>query len=258
MIRLAGLLLVALASAVPASAGTASRPSLALTASPAHVTLEGSARATVRVSNTGAGRVVIDAARAGFGLDLRGRPRIISGGRSRDACAWLIVRPRRLAIRPGGSAHVAVSARLPRDARPGDHEAVVLLTTRPRRQGSVAVRTRLGVVVDVRAPGEIVRRLVLGRLRLVRDGRLRTLELLLTNRGNVVETIARHRVSLVLTQRGRVVARLHPDPRELLPQTKGLVLFHYGGRARGRVAALATVAPEAGTSTLYRTYRLRL
>ena len=255
---LARVVLLTLALAVPASAGTASRPSIALTASPAHVVLAGSARATLRVANTGSRRVVVDVRRAGLALDLRGRPKIVPRRRSRVATSWVSVRPHRVAIRAGGSAKLTVSARLPHRAVPGDHEALVLLTTLPRSHAGVAVRMRIGVVVDVRAPGEIVRGLVPHRLRMTHRGRLRTLELLVENRGNVIETITRDRVSLVLSRRGRVVARLWAEPRQLLPRTTGLVLFRYRGRARGPVSALATVASEAGAATVYQTFRIQL
>jgi hypothetical protein len=257
--RLAARLLVpALALAVPASAGTAARPSVALTASPAHVTIEGSGKTTLRISNTGARRVVVDVRRTGFALDLRGRPKIVPRRRSNVASSWLRARPLRLAIRAGGSATLAVSSRLPHGARAGDHVALVLLTTRPRAHAGVAVRMRLGIVVDVRAPGVVVRKLVLRRLGVRRHGRLRTLELLVSNRGNLAEQITRDQGSLVLSRDSRVVARLHADPRALLPRTNGLVVFHYRGRARGAMSALATVRLEEGSATAYRTFRIRM
>jgi hypothetical protein len=257
--RLAARLLVpALALAVPASAGTASRPSVALTASPAHVTIEGSGSTTVRLSNTGARRVVVDVRRAGFALDLRGRPKIVPRRRSRVASSWLTVRPQRVAVPAGHSASLAVSSRLPRRAEPGDHAALVLLTTVPRRHAGVAVRMRLGVVVDVRAPGKVVRKLVLRGLHVRRDGRLRMLELLVVNRGNVTEVLARERATLSLSRAGSVLAKLHSEPRQLLPHSSGLVLFRYRGRERGPISALATVTRDEGAVTVYRTFRTRL
>jgi hypothetical protein len=252
--------LAALALVVPASAGTAavSRPSLALTASPAHVTLEGSGNTTVRVSNIGSRRVVVDVQRAGFGLDLRGNPKILPRRRSRIARSWLTVRPRRFVLRAGGRTSLTVSARLPHRADAGDHEALVLLVTRPRRRAGVAVRMRLGVVVDVRAPGRVVRRLALRGLEVRPHGRLRTLELLVINRGNVTEEIGEDRGSLTLRRRGHLLARLQAEPRQLLPRSRGLVLFRYRGRARGYVSALAALPSDSGGAVAYRTFRVRL
>src|SRR5262249_13969260 len=67
---------------VAASAGaTRARPPIGLTASPAHVVLRGSGTTTVRVTNPGKRAVVVDVDRAGFALDLRGRPRIVRADR---------------------------------------------------------------------------------------------------------------------------------------------------------------------------------
>ena len=254
----ARLLVPTLALAVPASAGTAARPPVALTASPAHVTIDGSGKTTLRVSNTGARRVVVDVRRAGFALDLRGKPKIVPLRRSRVASTWLRVRPLRVAIPAGRIALLTVSARLPRRAEPGDHEALVLLTTVPRRHAGVSVRMSLGVVIDMRAPGEITRKLVLRGLRVRRHGLLRTLEMLLVNRGNVTEELARERVTLSLSRAGRVLAKLHAEPRKLLPHTGGLVLFRYRGRVRGPISALATVVSQSAEATVHRTFRIRL
>jgi hypothetical protein len=256
MIRAAGIVLAACVL-VPAAAGTsAARPVLALTASPVRVTLLGSGQAAIQVKNAGSRPVVVDVARAGFSLDLRGRPRIVARDGPRTAEAWLTVRPRRLAVAAGRSASLTVVARLPRRAEPGDHDALLVLTTRPRRGAGVAVRMRIGVLVVVRAPGRIVHRLELRTLRVRRSGRARMLELLVVNGGNVTEALTPGRVEL-LVRRRRANASLRPDTRELRPRTSGIVQFRYGGRLRGWVIAQATIslAPGAVTS---RTYRLRL
>jgi hypothetical protein len=162
-------LVVALASG---SAGaSAARPPVALSASPAHVDLAGSARATVRVRNSGRERVVVDVTRTGFRVDLRGRPKIVARARSRRSAAdWLGLRPRSLALAPGGTGEVTIASHVPAGAEPGDHDALVLLTTRRGAKGGVAVRMRMGIVVVVRAPGIVVRRVELGRVRVARSG----------------------------------------------------------------------------------------
>ena len=247
---------------VPAEAGTsaarpARRPPVALTASPAHVTLRGSARTTVRLANVGASAVVVDVTRAGFALDLRGRPEVVARANSRAASGWLTLRPRRLALRPGQSGVLTVASRLPLRAEPGDHDALVLMTTRPFRATGVAVRMRIGVVVVVRAPGKIVRRVEPRALRIRRATAIRrVLELLLANRGNVTETLGKGQVVVSLTQRGKPVATLVPAPRELRPRTSGVLPLVYRGSARGQAAAHVRVV--VGGRAALRTFRIRL
>ncbi len=243
----------------PANSVGASRPLVSIVATPSHVALAGRAPQTIRVQNTGAQRVVVDVVRAGFALDLRGRPRIAPAGGARAAASWLTVRPRVLAIPPGGSRLLRVSARPPRATAPGDHDALLLLASRPRRRGSLAVRMRLGVVVVVRVPGSIVRRVVPLRVRVRRSGRVRILEFLVANRGNVSETFERGCVSAVLLRRGRAVARLAPRPRQFLPRTRGIAEVRYGGRARGRMQVqLRGLTGLRCPRLTTRTFRIRL
>lgn len=257
MIRAAGIVL-ACSMLVPAAAGTSStRTPVGLTASPAHVTLAGPGRATVRVTNTGSRPVVVDAARAGFALDLRGRPRVVARGVPGAATPWLTLRPRRLVLRPRASASLTVASKLPRHVEPGDHDALVLLTTRPLRAARVAVRMRIGIVVVVRAPGRILHRIELHELRVRRASRARTLELLIVNRGNVTEELGRDRILLTLVRRGQAYARLRPAARELRPRTRGIMQFTYRGRLRGWVTARITVS-SGGNGVTRRTFRIRL
>jgi hypothetical protein len=251
------ILVLALASA-PAGA-SAARPRVALSASPAHVELAGSARTTLRIRNAGGERVVVDVTRAGFALDLRGRPKIVTQARSsRSAAAWLGLRPRGLALAPGGTAEVTIASHLPAGAEPGDHDALVLLTTRRRVRGGVAVRMRMGIVVVVRAPGRVVRRVELGRLHVERLGRMRLLELGLRNGGNVTESLARGAATLSLFRAGRRVARLQAEPRDLRPHTAGMLRFLYRGPARGPATARIEVEPDDSGRLVRRRFRVRL
>ncbi len=244
---------------VPAAAGTSiRRPPIALTASPSHVLLEGSSRATIHVTNFGARRVVVDVSRAGFALDVRGRPRIPLRAEPRAAVSWLAVRPRTLALAPGQTKAFTVSSRLPTRAEPGDHDALVLLVTRPRPRTVVAVRIRMGIVVVVRAPGKVVRRLALRSLRVRRmANRSLALELLVLNRGNVTELLDGARVDASLRRRGPSVARLRPEPREVRPGTSGLLVLTYRGPLRGRVTVRVRITVGRGRAVA-RVYRLRL
>jgi hypothetical protein len=249
---------VLLAALAPASgAGAAPRP-VVLAAAPAHVTLAGSARTTVRVTNSGTKRVRVDVSRAGFALDLRGRPRVVWNGAARSAAGWLTFRPKRFALAPHASVYLAVAAKLPRRVEPGDHDALVLLSTRPLDSGHVGVRLRLGVVVVVRAPGVVVRRLELRGLRLARRGRGRVLELVVANRGNVTEALERARAVLSPEGRGGPRAVLVATSRDLRPRTRGIVEFRLRGRRHGWTTARVLIPAAAGRSPLSRTYRLRL
>ena len=220
-----------LALAAPALAGAASPSPLALIASPSRVALNGSGRAPVTVTNSGAGPLVVDVARAGFALDLRGRPRAVSRRSS-----WLAVGPSRLTLAPGATATLTVSAHVPRRARPGDHSELVLLTSRPPARRGVPVRLRLGVVVVVRAPGKVVRRVSAISLHVRRAGKARFLGLLLANRGTVTESVGGPCTLVWLHRRGRILARLRAPARTILPHTSGLVELTYRGRVRGRLS----------------------
>jgi hypothetical protein len=257
-LRAAGFALLLALALPPASAGaSATRPPGAQTPYPAHLEHAGSGRSTVRVTNAGTSRVVVDVRRAGFALDLRGRPRIV--GREavrRSAAPWLAFSPRSLALAPGSTGTLTVVSRVPARAEPGDHDALVLLTTRRRVRGGLAVRVRMGVVVVVRAPGKVVRRLALGALRPVRTRRGRALELVLANRGNVTETLARGRAVVFVERAGRRLARLVSEPRVLRPGTRGVLRFPIPRRLVGSVVARVDVVSE--TRRTQRVYRLRL
>lgn len=241
-----------------AALALASARPVALTATPARVTLAGSARTAVRVTNSGTKRVVVDVHRAGFALDLRGRPRVVRSGASRSAARWLTFRPRRFALRPRASLAVVLTSKLPRRAEPGDHDAVVLMSTRPLTSGRVAVRVRMGVVVVVRAPGTIVRRLELRRLRVAGQGKRRVLQLIVVNRGNITESVERARAVVSVARSGRHVATLVARSRELRPRTRGILEFRFRGARRGWMTARVVIPAADGRTALRRTYRIRL
>jgi hypothetical protein len=227
------MLVLAALLAASASAGAARAP-VWLIASPAHLAIRGSGAGVVGLTNSGSQSAVVDAARGGFALDLRGRPRVLA-----RRVSWLSVRPARLTLAPGATASVKVSARVPRGAEPGDHSELVLLTTRPLAGAGLAVRMRLGVVVVVRAPGKVVRRLAVLGVR-ARRGRL---DLLVANRGNVTERVSRACVRVTIRRGARVLARLRPLERDLLPHTAGIVEVPYRRPPHGRVSARIDLAP---------------
>jgi hypothetical protein len=120
------------------------------------------------------------------------------------------------------------------------------------------VRLRVGVVVVVRAPGAVVRRLALRGLRVAHRGRGRALELVVANRGNVTESLDRVRVTLAQTRRGGHVAVLIASGRDLCPRTSGILEFRLRGRRRGWTTARVLIPAAEGRGALTRTYRLRL
>jgi hypothetical protein len=257
--------LVLAAALVPAAAAGAggggdtdlARPPLGLTAAPAHVSLDGTGSASVRISNPGNAPVSVDLARAGFALDLRGAPRIVAHGARRAATSWLTLWPARFVLLAGATRAVALSARVPPGAEPGDHDALVLVTTRPVRRAAVALRMRIGVVVVVRAPGRVVRRLTIGRLQAHRSHGHRALELTIVNRGNVTETLSRGRLRLVL-RRGRRQTALFFEPRDLRPGTRGVAQIRYRVPLHGWVTARVRLRGVSGDAAVTRAYRVRL
>jgi hypothetical protein len=117
---------------------------------------------------------------------------------------------------------------------------------------------RMGVVVVVRSPGVVVHRLELRGMRVARKGRVRMLEVGVSNRGNVTESIARSTGTLSLFRRGRRIAKLRVEPRDLRPGTRGVLQFVYRGPERGAATARADVAPDSSGRVLRRTFRVRL
>lgn len=248
------IVLAAVAFALAATPAPVRLPQPTMAVTPARLSLAGASSATVHLAS--AADVVVDAQATGLAIDLRGRPRVASPG---DAAAWLEVTPRHLTVRRLGGAGISVTAKPPPRARPGDHVALLLLTTRPSSSSGVAVRVRIGIVVTVRVAGKLVRRLVVGPVRVRRRGRERIVEVDLANRGNVTERLARGLVVVTLSRRGRILARLRSVPRDLLPLSRGRADLVYRGPARGWVRALIDVgSPRKGAHRVRRFIRLRL
>lgn len=234
------------------SAGAAAAGGVGISASPVRLLLTGNSTGAVTVRNPSARPLLVDVSRAGFGRSLRGRPLIRPAPRS---SRWLHVRPRRLRLAPHGAAILHVTATPSRRDAPGDHPALVLLTTRPLGVRHVQVRLRLGVVVVLHVRGRIVRRLDLRQLTVHRRGSQRLLELRLVNRGNVTEELGGGRLRIVLLDRARTIATLRPRRRELLPHSAGIAEFVYGGPARGTVLARVELRSAVSGG---RTFRIRL
>jgi hypothetical protein len=166
------------------------------------------------------------------------------------------MRPKRIRIAAGAKRVLHVRAVPRRRAAPGDHPALVLLTTRRLGVKHVRVRLRVGVIVVLHVRGRIVRRLEARALTVRRSRGLRLLDLRLVNRGNVRERLARDGLRLSLLSRGRKVATLRPRRRELLPHSAGIAVFPYRGRLRGDVLARVELCPPVRGPR--RSFRVRL
>jgi hypothetical protein len=216
---------------------------VALAVSPARTVMHAPAARTVQVSNTGRGTVAVDIAWTPL-------------GQRRLPAGWLQISPGHLLLQRGARAFLTVRAGA--GASPGDHNLLILVTAHPTDRVKVGVQLRLGVRVRIRAPGQLVHRLVLGGLRARELRRRRALLVSIANRGNVTEQL-RGRLSLTLSAHDRVLSRLRLVRfRELYPGTRGIVALPYTGAVHGRVTAIVTVRLGAGVRSLERRYRLRL
>jgi translation initiation factor IF-1 len=234
------LLAVVLGAAAASIPGAAAGRGIGLSASPLRLRLHDAAAHSITVRNPGRRTLLVDVSRAGFARSLRGKPRVRP---AREATAWLRLRPRRLRIAPGAEATLHVAARPPQRAEPGDHPALVLLTTRPLGARHVRLSLRVGVIVVDRVSGRIVRRLEARSLTVRLAGSRRLLDLRLVNRGNVTERLGGGRLRLALLRHGRRFATLRPRGRELLPRSAGIAEFPFRGRVRGAVVARIELRP---------------
>ena len=230
------------AAALIPSAAAGGVPAAALGVSPLRLELKGASTASITVRNPGARPLIVTVTRAGFARTLRGKPRIEA---ARGAAGWLRARPHRLRLAPHATASFRVTAKPPAKAKPGDHPALVLLTTQPPASKKVHVLLRVGVVVLVRVAGTIVHHLVPQELTVRRRGAARLFSLRLANRGNVAERIGGAGLELVLSRHGKSLATLRARRLDLLPHSAGIAQFAYRGAVRGRVLARVVLRPPA-------------
>lgn len=252
--RLAVAAVILAALGAPAAGSAQPRPVVALSATPARVSMTDTREASISVRNFGAARMSVAVRAGSFAVDVRGRPRLVSrGSATRSAAPWLAVAPRELSVAPGGTGVIRVNALVPRKAEPGDHTGVVLFSTRAAQPGRVAVRMRVGVRVTVRVPGTVVRRLVVRSLRRRAAGGKRILDVGVVNKGNVTETLARGGLNVLLVRQGRVLERLPAARRELLPGSRAVLSVTPRTRRRGVVVARVQLR-----GVVARSFRLRL
>jgi hypothetical protein len=247
------LIVLVLGAAAASIPGAAAGRGIGLSASPLRLRLRGASAAAITVRNPGRRPLLVDVSRSGFARSLHGKPRVRP---ERAAPHWLRLRPKRIRLRAGGKAVLHVRAAPPRRTAPGDHPALVLLTTRPLGVKHVRVRLRLGVIVNLHVRGRIVRRLEALSLGVRRLVARRLLELRLVNRGNVTERLGGDGLQVSLSRDGRRFATLRPRSDELLPHSTGIAVFPYAGRVRGAVdARIELRSPVRGPR---RSFHLRL
>jgi hypothetical protein len=244
-LALAVFTVLVLVLAPSAEGAGADRPRVALSVSPAQLAVAAPGSRRINVRNDGAERIVVVVARRA--VSRQNAPR-----------TWLQVVPRRLLLRSGRSAVLTLRARLPQGVEPGDHQVLVLLTTRALRGNHVSLQVRLGVRVRVRVPGRIVRHLVFGGLRVHRARRARFMFVSVANRGNVTVQLRGHVTASLLRRRVQVARLSPPRPPALFPGARAVLALRYGGRVRGPVTAIVRVRLGPGVHAVERRYRIRL
>jgi hypothetical protein len=254
-IRMARLVPAILAGSLVATAGVSAAEvtnGLSLSVNPSGtVIVPGGTSRNLVLTNTGSREARYDISVGNYDISRDGQVTIdppLTPGRS--AKRWLTVTPRRVVLRSGESATLAVHATPSRVASPGDHHALVLILGSESREGTVRFRARIGVPMIVRVAGPLVRRLRVTRVTAVRSGRSRVIRVAVSNLGNVNERFTPQRGSFEILQRRRVVARLGVLTRSFLPGTSGFLVARYSGRVQGPVTIRARVipapVPEAG------------
>ena len=247
---LVALILGAAATSIP---GAAAGRGIGLSASPLRLTFRGASAAAITVRNPGRRSLLVDVSRAGFGRSLHGKPQVRS---ARAVAGWLRLRPKRIRLRGGATAVLHVHAAPSKTTGAGDHPGLVLLTTRPLGVKHVRVRLRVGVIVNLRVSGRIVRRLDARGLGVRRRGTRRLIELRFVNRGNVTEQFGGGAIRLALLRDGLQFVTLEPRRGELLPHSTGVAVFPYAGHVRGAVVARVKLRPPLRGSA--RSFHLRL
>lgn len=229
----------------PLEGAGADRPRVALAVTPAHLELEPPGSRTIRVRNDGTGRLAVDIAPRAAGV--------------RAGAGWLRVRPTHLVLGASQSSLLTLRATRPQHAEPGDHPALVLLTTRLQQARSrLDVHVRVGVRVKLVVPGRVVRDVRLGAVRVQRRRGAWVVSVSVANRGNVTVPL-RGNVQADLIRRGRQVAHARPAAqRALRPGARSAVVLRCNGRLRGEVVLTVRLGFGPGIPSVVRRYRIRL
>ena len=229
----------------PVEGAGADRPRIALSVSPAHLELEPPGSRTIRVRNDGTGRLAVDIAPRAAGVQA--------------GASWLRVAPAHLVLSAGKSSLLTLRATRPQRAEPGDHPALILLSSRLQEARSrLDVHLRVGVRVKLVVPGRVVRDVRLGGVLIQRRRGAWVVSVSVANRGNVTVPL-RGNVQADLVRRGRHVAHVRPAAqRALAPGARSAVVLRCNGRLRGRVVLTVHVGFGPGIPSVVRRYRIHL
>lgn len=247
MIRSIGVVLAGLA-VITTSTALADASTISLSVNPSTLQLQAGDTQNVSVTNIGDASTNLTVAVGDYAMTPSGT--VILNPRTApkvSASRWLAVSPPMVALNPGESTTLSVRATPPSTARPGDHEALVLLSGKPVRgqRGTVVVNARLGIGVLVRVPGDLRRRLTITRIRERGHGAKRTLQVGLTNMGNVNEVLARGQATATFTRRGRTTTCALTGRRSILPGAKAVVVIRCPGALSRAVRAVVTIRSSA-------------
>jgi hypothetical protein len=250
------------------AAGSGSTPrGLSLGVNPTRLVLTGRASGAFELTNPTARELVVSVSTVDFAINANGKvvsPRAVP---SRSARSWLTVSPGTLTIAPRATATVRVSSHPTAKASPGDHHALVTVTTAPSGSGLVRTRTQIGLPILVRVNGPLVRRLQIVSLRIERSRTRRTLELVVRNDGNINERLLRRTVTVQLRRGGRTLRTLVAPARSILPGGRAVYSLPVPQRLSGPVTAVVGVRPASAAvagpqapalAGLSRTFRLNL
>ncbi|MFZ4755880.1 MAG: hypothetical protein ACOYL4_07710 [Miltoncostaeaceae bacterium] len=233
---------------VTASPTLAFASTISLSVNPSTLQMRAGEARQVTVTNIGGAAANLRATVGDYGMTPGGT--VILNPRTAppaSAARWVTVTPSTLALVPGQSAVLDVQSTAPSTARPGDHEALILLSGSPVRpgRGTVQVDVRLGIGMLINVPGDLRRDLVLTRVRERGHGATRTLQIGLTNRGNVNEVIGRGQAKVTFRQGRRVFTRVLPGRRTILPGARATVTIRCPGTLVRSTRAVLSIRPSA-------------
>lgn len=254
MKRLRTLFLAPAAAALAAAAvAGAAGPALTISASPFSLKLQGAATSSIHVVNPGSHPVSVQVSTGDLAVSQTGKISVDPKKRpALSARSWLAVSPGRLTLPAGGVADVSVVTHPPTNAAPGDHYALVLLTTVPPNGVQVGVRTRIGVSVIDTVAGAVAMTPKVAHAAAVKIGKRHLLQLRIVNRSAFVQRLTRGMVTLDIRRGAKRLAHLVAPARVLLPHSTALVSVPYPKAIHGTF----TVTTKIGTAT--RRFRLRL
>jgi P pilus assembly chaperone PapD len=240
--RLFASTITAAALAAAASTAGAAGPPLAISASPFSLKLQGAATGSIHVVNPGSKAVTVDVSTGDLAVAQTGKVTVDPKEKPPlSARAWLTVAPGKLTLAPGAGADVTVNVHPPRDATPGDHYALVLLTTVPPNNVQIGVRTQIGVSVVDTIAGAVPKPVRIEAASVVTVGKKHALQLRVVNPSAFLEHLVRGAVTADIRRGARRVAHLVAAPRVLLPRSTAQIELPYPAKLRGRFSVTTEV-----------------